>query len=105
MKRLFLFLFQSLIALNAEAEDGMTFKLPSTVTVGGTSSNTGARSGGLDLRLMLPKDFWIDVAANSASDEIDGLQTKTTGAAASLGTDPLGEYPVEGGFDASGVAD
>ena len=103
--RRFLFVLLSFIAANASAEDDMTFHIPSTATISGSSSSTGAKSGVLDVRLMLPKNFWIDVAGNSATDEIDGLQTKTTGGSASVGTDPLGEYAIEGGFDASGVAD
>ncbi len=90
----------------AHAEDhDLTFSLPSALVVGGGASSTGTKSGLFDVRFMLPRNYWIGAAFNRAIEETDGLETKTSGSAFSIGTDPLEEYSVEGEYDNSGVDD
>lgn len=90
----------------AHAEDqDLTFDLPSSVVLGAGTSSTGTKSGLVDARVMLPHNYWIGAAFNHAIEATDGFETKTSGSAFSIGTDPLEEYSIEGGYDNSGVQD
>jgi hypothetical protein len=90
---------------SADPTYDITFKLPSSVTLSGSSSSSNTKSGALGVHLMLPRNFWIDGAVDQATEDTDGLLTKTLGGSVSLGTDPLAEYALDVGVDTSGVED
>jgi hypothetical protein len=105
--RLFVFLVALISVTQAEAEDSddFAFKIPSAITLSGTSSNAGINSGTFDARVMLQRNFWLGAAFDHAVENTDGFEIKTSGSAFSIGTDPLAEYTIEGGYENSGVTD
>lgn len=89
----------------AQDEPEFKFTLPSTATLSVSGSNTETRSGAMGLHYFFSSNYWIDVSADSSTEKTDSLETKTTGAALSLGTDPLATVAVDVGGDATGVKD
>lgn len=89
----------------ATQEDEVTFRLPSTLTVSGSNSSTETKSVAAGLRLMLPRNFWLELAADQANETFEGLETQTLGSSLSLGTDPIEDYSIDVGVDGFGVTD
>ncbi len=89
----------------AAVEDDVTFKIPSSLSLGASSSNTNSTATNAALRWMLPKNYWLDFAFDRATDETDGLKTTTQGGSFSVGTDPIEDAAVEIGIDGFGIAD
>lgn len=54
---------------------------------------------------MLPKNFWIEVAGDHATEVTDGLETNTLGSSVAVGTDPIEDYALDLGVDGFGVSD
>lgn len=89
----------------ATTADDFTFRLPSTFTISGSNSSSNTRSAALALQLMLPGNYWVSGAVDQATEETDGLVTKTLGGSVSFGTDPLQDYSIDIGADSSGIED
>lgn len=81
------------------------YKIPSSITVSGTSSNADTKSIGAGVRLFLPQNYWVDATFDRATEQTDELETKTIGGSFSVGTDPLDQYSLDLGFDAFGIED
>lgn len=93
----------SALASEADTDDVFEFKLPSSLTVSGSSSSADTRAASAALRLVGPKNFWLDLGFDSATEKTDTLETKTTGMTAAVGTDPLEMFAAEVGFTGYGV--
>lgn len=95
----------SIMPSTAMAMQDVTFRMPSTLTLSASQSSTETKSAAAALRLMLPKNFWVEVAADQAIESFDGFETKTLGSSISVGTDPIEDYAFDIGLDAFGVVD
>ncbi|MBN8541776.1 MAG: hypothetical protein J0L82_15400 [Deltaproteobacteria bacterium] len=84
-------------------EADVDYRLPSTVSLSGSRSSGDTRSGAIAIRLMLPKNYWVEVSGDRAIELTDGLETKTLGLSGTFGTDPLADYSIDLGADAFGV--
>ena len=106
ISRAFLILLTTGFHLPAFADEAdLTYQLPSSITVSGTTSSAETRSMGAALRLFLPRNYWNDATLDRAIEKTDDLETSTTGGSLSIGTDPLDEFSVDFGFDAFGIED
>lgn len=90
------------VAATAHASD-VYFRPPSTVSFSTNHSSGDTKSGAVAARLMLPRNYWIEVSADRATELTDGLETKTVGISGTVGTDPLADYSIDLGADAFGV--
>lgn len=88
-----------------DESDEVTFRLPSTLSIAGSQSSSETMSSMVAARLMLPKNFWIEVSMDRATESTDGLETKTLGLSGTVGTNPISDYSVDLGVDAFGVDD
>jgi len=95
-------LFGAGTAFSATGED-VYFRLPSTVSFSSSQSSGDTKSGTVAARLILPKNYWIEVSADRAIESTDGLETKTLGLSGTVGTDPLADYSMDVGADTFGV--
>lgn len=87
------------------AIEEVTFQLPSTVTVAASRSSTETKSLAASLRLMLPRNYWLELAADRAAETEDGLETSTMGGSFAVGTDPIEDFSVDIGLDGFGVSE
>jgi hypothetical protein len=92
-------------ASSAGENDLFDFRLPSTVVLSISQSSTETKSAAASLRVMLPKNFWIEFAGDQATEVTDGFETTTLGGSVALGTDPIEDYALDLGIDRFGVSD
>jgi hypothetical protein len=91
--------------LAAPASQEVTFRLPSTLTMSASRSSTETKSLAAGLRLVLPRNFWLEAAADQATETSEDLETETLGTSVSFGTDPLEDLSFDLGVDGFGVTD
>lgn len=90
-------------ASDSSKESDVYFRLPSTVSFSGSQSSGDTKSGAMAVRIVLPRNYWLEVSADRAIEMTDGLETKTLGLSGTFGTDPLDDYSIDVGADAFGV--
>lgn len=102
---LFLTSFTAVPLTATAAIEDVTFPLPSTLTVSASQSSTETKSLAAGLRLMLPRNYWLELAADRASETADDLETSTLGSSIAFGTDPIEDFSFDIGLDGFGVSD
>ncbi len=95
-----------LIAASSNASDNLNdfeFRIPSTISFSGSQSSGETKSVVLAARLALPGNFWVEASADHATESTEGLETKTLGLSATVGTNPIADYSIDLGADSFGV--
>jgi hypothetical protein len=78
---------------------------PNSLSVAAGGSGEDLRNSSVQLRLALFEIHYLNLALDQTTETLDGLELRTRGGSFSLGTDPIAEWSVEAGVDASGIAD